>query len=258
MNYETSIIQAYLDDKDLTKEANSWMLAQYEIPDPMRKDIVRELTSQLEIITEEFPTFNTPLWNILFPQMDIVTDKITIVPLVGCKKAGNRIEHKDGQIYFFIDLIYIADMTRIVSQMLYILQNYLTFEIAKLCIHQDYPLQSKKYMDILDHLTFTNGLATFLSWNKDCSQYKFHTEKYEPRKEQAFGMLASAMEIENKALQHKILLAAISNDFWKQFPSVAGLFYFDDVYRDIGKEGISLLYRHGPKNFIHTIFHTST
>ena len=31
--------------------------------------------------------------------------------------------------------------------------------------------------------------------------------------------------------------------------------YFDDIYRDLGKEGIVLLYRHGPKNFIQTIFH---
>ena len=257
MKYEPSMILAFLDDKDLQKEENSWMLSQYKQPDPKRKDIVRELMTQLEVITEEFPTFNAPLWNLLFPDMDKIIDRITIVPLVGCENAGNRMERRDDMIYFFIDLINIADMTRIVSQMVYVLQNYLTFEIAKLCIHEDYPLTSRKYVDLLNHLTFTNGLANFLSWNENCSSYKFTSEKYEPRKEAAFGMLASAMEIENKALQHKILMAAVSNDFWNQFPCVAGMFYFYDIYQDLGKDGIALLYRHGPKNFIHTIFHTN-
>ena len=85
--------------------------------------------------------------------------------------------------------------------------------------------------------------------------YKFYTQKYEAHKERAFGLLSQALQVETKALQHKILVNAVTQEFWNQFPSVAGMFYFDDIYRDLGKEGIVLLYRHGPKNFIQTIFH---
>ena len=88
-----------------------------------------------------------------------------------------------------------------------------------------------------------------------CSSYKFYTQKYEAHKERAFGLLSQALQVETKALQHKILVNAVTQEFWNQFPSVAGMFYFDDIYRDLGKEGIVLLYRHGPKNFIQTIFH---
>lgn len=256
MNMNTSIVSAFLLDKDLTKEDSFWLLQNYKKPDSKRKDIVRELSLKLTTIIEKFPTFNAPLWNVLFPHSDELLDTIVICPVVGDYESGNHIEKKDGTIYFVIDLLYIADFTRIVSQMLYILQNYLTFEIAKICIHHDYPITTKKYIDILNSLAFTNGLANYLSWNISCAQYKFHGEKYEKHKEHAFGMLASAIEVQNKAIQQKILMHAISKDFWSQFPSVAGMFYFDDIYRDLGVQGLRLLYQQGPKNFIQTIFTT--
>lgn len=256
MNINTSIVTAFLSDKDLTKEDSFWLLKNYKEPDAKRKDIIRELTSQLTTIIEQFPTFNAPLWNVLFPHSDTILDTITIYPVVGDSQSGNHIEKKDGSIYFVIDILYIADFTRIVSQMSYILQNYLTFELAKICIHHDYPITSKKYMDILNSLAFTNGLANYLAWNQSCTRYKFHTEKYEKYKEHAFGMLASAVEVQNKAVQQKVLLHAISKDFWTQFPSISGMFYFDDIYHDLGMQGIRMLYQQGPKNFIQTIFTT--
>ena len=72
-----------------------------------------------------------------------------------------------------IDLIHIADYTRIVSQMTYILQNYLTFELSKYLIQKQFPVRSRKYLSLLNHLAFTNGLANYLAWNASCSSYKF-------------------------------------------------------------------------------------
>ena len=173
---------------------------------------------------------------------------------VGTKE--NRIVKSEEGLCILIDLIHIADYTRVVSQMTYILQNYLTFELSKYLIQEQFPVRSRKYLSLLNHLAFTNGLANYLAWNASCSSYKFYTQKYESHKERAFGLLAQALQVETKALQHKILVSAVTQEFWNQFPSVAGMFYFDDIYRDLGKEGIALLYKHGPKNFIQTIFHS--
>ena len=153
-----------------------------------------------------------------------------------------------------IDLIHIADYTRIVSQMTYILQNYLTFEPIKVSDSEAVPVRSRKYLSLLNHLAFTNGLANYLAWNASCSSYKFYTQKYEAHKERAFGLLSQALQVETKALQHKILVSAVTQEFWNQFPSVAGMFYFDDIYRDLGKKALFCCIDTDRK-FIQTIFH---
>lgn len=257
MNFNTSIISAFLSDKDITKEESFWLIQNYRKPNDQRKDIVKALASKLNDIIEKFPTFNAPLWNVLFPCCETILDTIWICPVVGDHAYGNHVIQKDDAIYVVIDLLYVANFTRIVSQMEYMMQNFLTFEIAKVCIHHDYPLQSKRYVDVLNHLAFTNGLANYLAWNHSCSLYKFYTEKYETHKEKAFGLLASAMEIQDNDMQQKILKSAETADFWNQFPSVAGLFYFDDIYREFDIRGIQILYQQGPRNFIQTIFHIS-
>lgn len=74
---------------------------------------------------------------------------------------------------------------------------------------------------MLDDMTFTHGLANWLAWNRNCKEYKFQDDRYEPHKEKAFGMLAQAITIENKALQHTVLHKALHSDFWNQFTAVA-------------------------------------
>lgn len=257
MHFNTTIISAFLADEDITKTEDFWLIQTYQKPNDKRKDIVKALVAKLQNIVEHFPTFNAPLWNALFPCWQPLLDTVWICPLVGEHKHGNHIIRKDHDIYFVIDLLYVADFTRIVSQMEYILQNFLTYEIAKLCIQHDYPLQSENYIDCLNMLTFTNGLANYLAWNQTCSQYKFYTKKYEIYKEKAFGLLASAIKIQQKAIQQNILKSVITADFWDQFPSVAGLFYFDDIYQEFDMQGILNLYQQGPKDFIQTIFQSS-
>ena len=253
MLYDNRIAAAFLEGRPVTEEKHFYLLQEYKEADSKRKDIVQELDSQLESIVEEFPTFNQELFEAVFPNYREQLETVCIMAVVGTKE--NRIVKSEEGLCILIDLIHIADYTRIVSQMTYILQNYLTFELSKYLIQKQFPVRSRKYLSLLNHLAFTNGLANYLAWNASCSSYKFYTQKYEAHKERAFGLLSQALQVETKALQHKILVNAVTQEFWNQFPSVAGMFYFDDIYRDLGKEGIVLLYRHGPKNFIQTIFH---
>lgn len=253
MNYDNRIALAFLNDRNPALEEHFDLLIDYTPADPMRKDIVQELNTQLENVIDEFPTFNKELFTSLFPDYKKQLDRVCVMAVVGTIR--NRIVETEEHLYIIIDLIHIANYTRIVSQMTYIIQNYLSFELSKYLIHLRFPVHSRNYLSLLNHFAFTNGLANYLAWNVSCDTYKFSTEKYETHKERAFGLLAQAMEVETKTLQHKILTYAVSQDFWEQFPSVAGMFYFDDIYHELGKEGVVLLYTHGPKNFIQTIFH---
>lgn len=253
MLYDNHIAAAFLEGRPAAQEAYFYLLQDFTEPDIKRRDIVRELDSQLESIVEEFPVFNSELFEAVFPNYREQLNKVCIIAVVGTKE--NRIVKTEDSFCILIDLIHIADYTRIVSQMTYILQNYLTFEISKYLIQEQFPVRSRKYLSLLNHLAFTNGLSNYLAWNASCNHYKFYTQKYESHKERAFGLLAQALQVETKALQHKILVSAVTQEFWNQFPAVAGMFYFDNIYRDLGKEGVVLVYKHGPKNFIQTIFH---
>lgn len=253
MHFDDTLIQAYLNDQPISKTSIYRMIEHYHKPDVKRRDVVRELNLQLHEITKQFPVFNEHLWSMLFHENSDILDTIYICPVVGSDTMSRTVT-KDDQTYFLIDLIGVADVTRIVSQMIYILKNHITFEITKLCILKQYPMTSHHYGNMLDASAFINGLSYFLSWNESCELYQFHTDKYEPHKEKAFGLLAQALTIDNKALQHKILVHIHNGDLWEQFPAAAGMFYFNDIYRDLGENGIVQLYRMGPKDFVKHIF----
>lgn len=252
MQYDNSIVSAFLNGTDITNEKYFYFLKNYKTPDIKRKDIVKELDHQLKTILDEFPTFNKNLFNKLFPNIKKDLNNFCILAVVGTEQ--NCIVDKEGTVYILIDLIHIANYTRIVSQMVYIMQNYLTLEITKYLITKQYPLTSNNYIDILNHLSFTNGLSNYLAWNESCDNYIFYTPKYDTYKEKSFGLLAQAIEIDDISLQQRLLENIPSADFWNQFPIIAGMFYFDDVYREKGYDGILEIYNRGPKDFIHNIY----
>lgn len=252
MKLNKEIVETFIQDGSFLSCTYYPFLKSFHAPDPKRKEVVIELSAQLEALVEAFPTFNTALWTSLFPTMDKVLQKVTIVPVVGTSQ--HSVITSGEEILIFLDLHYIADITPIVSQMSYIMQNYLHLQLCQRCIRDDYPFTAQSYQELLAYDTFVHGLANFIAWNANAKQYKFYTEKYEPYKEKAFGMLASALEVENKALQHRILLESSKGEFWSQFPKVAGMFYFDDMYREYGVQGINVLYKRGWKHFVTHIF----
>lgn len=254
MQLDDTLIQAFLNQKPIREQTTFWMITAFEEPDINRKDIVVELLQRLNTIVEKFPTFNANLWNALFSNQKDLIDTITIYPIVGSKDTMGRVEQQGDQIYIIIDLIQTANYTQIVSQMEYVLQNYITNEVAKLCIRADFPLIANDYLSLLNQNAFMFGLANFLSWGEDIEQYKFHTEKYEPHKERSFGILAHALEVNDTKTQTKLLYVIHNASFWDQFPSVAGMFYFTDTFKEYGLEGITKLYRKGPTSFIQIMF----
>lgn len=253
MHYDATVIQAFLHNQPISKTKHYRAIQHYHTPDRRRFDVVEKLQQELFDLIASFPVFNGHLWSRLFFDMESILDQIHICPIVGSDIMSWHVT-KGKETWFFIDLIRVANYTQIVSQMVYILKNHITFEITKLCILEKYPLRSASYISILDSSAFMNGLSYFLSWSDSCDRYQFYTSKYEPQKEKAFGLLAQAMSVDNKAMQHKILRHIHSGDLWDQFPAAAGMFYFDDTYRDFGETGIMQLYQRGPNGFIKHIY----
>lgn len=244
------IIQAFLNDNDI-HSLTIKLPMKIQTPDHKRKDVVAELNKQLHLQILNFPTYNRELWLMLFKDLTIL-QHLTIIPIVG---YGHHKTHKqDDEYIIFLDLLLIADTTHIISQMAYLMQNHLVCESTRICIHEKYPDVKKEFHAIVDYLTFSHGLSNYLSWGENCKEYKFYTEKYEPYKEKAFSLLLQTFEVNDRAMQHKILKYAVETNFWNQFPGIAGMFYMDDIVRENSIQGIYELYKRGPENITKKIF----
>lgn len=255
MEIQTQVVDSYLNDEAIHTKERGWLFSDFTQPDPSRKEVVAELKRRVLESADHFPTFNSALYLMLFPHLDEVLEECRIVLVVGSPASIYSLTH-EGVRYLVIDLLQVANMTRIVSQMMYVIANGINFEIAKQCILKDYPAPhaAHDYHALLNRRCFIEGLATYLAWSSNIEQYRFFTEKYNPYKEKAFALLHQAFYTQNQLTRKKILTALPQLDFWNQFPTIAGMFYFDDVFLAHGKKAIKAVYDLGWRHFIQTIF----
>lgn len=251
MHIQDSIIQAYLQDTPFEEAYDFSKLSGFKKPTPIRKEVVEELNKQLHQIVQNFPVFNTFLWKQIFTKDQL--DNIVILPVVGSYPRENKTFSFENSIVLQIDLLLIADYTPIVSQMCYILKNYITVELAKILLmkQQAKPLT---FLDKLDQMVYIGGIANYLAWNEDCSQYVFSNPTYDKKKEEVFGLLYQVQELEDIENQTKLLTFLKHCSFWENFPAVAGMFYLDDIYHEKGMDGMIACMQRGSKCFIKHIF----
>lgn len=251
MHIQDSIIQAYLQDIPIKDAIDFSKLKGFKKPVSTRKEVVEELNRQLHQIVQQFPVFNASLWKQIFDSKEL--ENIIIFPVVGSYPRENRVFLYENSTVIQIDLLFIADYTPIVSQMCYILKNYITLEVSKLLLKKKEPVP-QNFLETLDRMVFVGGLANFLAWNEDCNNYVFGKDTYDKKKEEVFGLLYQAKELKDSQLQKQILSFLDTCSFWENFPAAAGMFFFDDIYREKGRDGIIEYIQKGSKNFVRHIF----
>ena len=253
MQIDTQMIDQYLDDLPLSYNKD-FLMTEVLKPDKNRKEVVFELRNRLQDALAQFPSFNRSLFYQLFPNMDTSLDSYHIIFIVGSNQFYKTYV-TDRSTSIVIDLIQCANMTHIVSQMMYLILHTLHYEIAHSLILAQYPLpKACRYTDWLNHLSFVEGFASYLSWNEDAEQYKFHAQRYELQKEKAFAMLLDAFYINSEEIQREIIASMPDLPFWSQFPVTASIFYIDDLFRSSGERKISSLYKQGWDTWIQTIY----
>ncbi len=253
MNIDTHIIERYINGQPPYAKEDAWMPIERVDLAANRQEVAAELMKRTRALCAQFPTFNAALFHALFPQLETTLSHIDVILLVGSKELCH-LHHDKTRCVLFLDLIRAADMTHIVSQMMYLIHNALHYEIAKHCLLSAYPDDVNDFIQRLNHLCFIEGFATYLSWNAHAADYRLFTDRYEAQKIQAFGMLHQALSIEDASLQKAILAALPSLPFWEQFPTIAALFYLDDCYRSEGESGLCRLYAQGWEQFTQTMF----
>lgn len=253
MKIDTQIVDRYLSGKPLlTGEEDRIPLDQSAL-EMDRREVVAELKTRTLASLQQFPSFNPALFQALFPALDICQKRLHVHLLVGSSDLC-RTAKSDASFDVFIDLIQAANRTRIVSQMMYLILHTLHYEFARHCLLIHWPDSGRSYHERLDHLCFVEGLATYLAWNENAADYRFYTDRYEQKKEQAFGLLYHAFQIDDAKVQEQILSAPSDIPFWNQFWVSASLFYLDDLYRSTGSDGLQSFCTQGGRHFVETIF----
>lgn len=252
MNIDTHLIDRYLQDEPVYADADAWIFRNTDPIDPRRHDVVHELCRQ--VCGLRWPCFNPALHARLFPHLDAVLEEMTIILIAASSDVPTYLCEHDGQQHLVIDLIQVANLTRIVPAMMHIICNFISLTCAQRCIASDFPGSPASYAQQLDLCCFRDGLANWLAWGSDAQDYQFQD-----------GLLKSAMRLLNEAygesdpaLQRLILTRVPALPFWKQFLLVAGMLTFHDVYQRGGIEAVHALYRSGWQAFCPRIIQKKT
>lgn len=258
MNIDTTVLQHYLQQKPCPS-AYAWV---YEAAKGRRKiemhrqDVVEALLKQLSLYASQgYPLWNQSLIRSLFQAELTKIEEVILLPIVGAKASfdGALYTH-EGNVYFLIDFLNIADYTPMLSQMTYILHNLMHVQLAQYLIKQRYPDELASFPAYLETSFFVDGLSQYLSWNEDVREKSFQDSSYDKRKETAFGLLYQALHIQEIATQQTIINSLQSASFWNRFPQVAGMFFMDDIYQAEKEKGLRAIYTHGPSGIFSIVF----
>ncbi|MEF9920793.1 MAG: hypothetical protein RR741_06720 [Erysipelotrichaceae bacterium] len=255
MKVNDSIIQAFINDKEIDKCIYNQIIEGKDLftqPDYKRKEVVIELNKQVNETIESFSLFNSSLIKKLFPSYEAILKQLIIMPLVGVTPPLDLLKLElNHQSVLIIDLQQIANYSHEIDKMMYIIINFITQEIVRLCIETDYPKNVPlNYADKMSYLVFSEGLISYISWGNDYRNYQLITQKYAEKRGMNFMKLSQAMEIKEEYFQTKLLNMATQGEFWDRFGIIAGMFLWDIIGDEEKEEGILQAYKNGWKSFI--------
>lgn len=252
------VIHQFIHDKNIDASIFSVYPKNFELstPNPMRKDVVLELHSQLLPILQQHSLFNISIMKQLDTSFEIFLNNVHIHLVVNAPKPYDIYTFMDNQneFHMYIDFIQIADQTPIVSRMMFIIQNQISEQCYLTYLKKQIKASSQDYLLNLNYQSFIYGFSTLLSWSNDIEKYTFQKPEYDQRKQQAFGMLMESIQIQELNKQAQILKFLEDASFWDQFTNVAGMFYLYDMYLEDGLDALKEIYKLGYTNFIQGIF----
>lgn len=228
------LIQQYLQDIPLEKRLYPKYPKELDSSfSKNRKEVVKALSAYVKERLSSNHIFNLSLALKLMPQLDIFISKLHIYMVLGAPQGYTFyiLKDKEGNDAIYIDLLRIADETPILKEMQYLLMHEITRIVIQKYLTQNKP-QLKQFQHQLNYLFLTAGLSNYLSWNNSYEAYRLQDKKYEERRSKAFALLYHAYQETNETAQKQILSYLKKCEFWNSFPSVAGMFFIDDVLHE--------------------------
>lgn len=258
MRINSMIIDSYLLNGNLKDVEDCWVYhailpGEYLIEEPQRIEL-EKLNELYKLVKEQiinFKPMNQELWNQLFEGM-VIPKLTTIYLIVGAPKPYDAMvrEHEDERV-IILDLVRIADYTDDFEKLMFIVNDFLTHEIAHILIGQKYPyLDSMSIKQKFIQMIFDEGIAHFISYTDDVLTYNWESDEMRQRCQASYEQTNNYLKNPHHISQ-QTLIEANSGTFWGKFGSIAGMFAVKDYYNK--HQSLALLLSEGPTALIKII-----
>ena len=266
MKLNTEIIDEYLSNKSINNMKEHWIFKSivpgkhmYEEPLEKNYNRLRNIYEMLLKSLEDFKPLNLPLWEQFFGKYNALSEDVTIYIIVGSPNPYDAMvrQDKEGNKCIIFDLERIRSYSKNNDKILEIIMNLITHEVAHIYINKKYqsPSIEDSIYENLRYIVFNEGIAHFLSFDKDVLSIDWHTKEMIERKEKAYSILLNEMKNNSKDGKDEILARAVSGKYWDKFGAISGLFAIVDYYNNHDKNLMCFreIFEEGPDILLETI-----
>lgn len=247
MNLDTTVIEQYFLDKSIENAIDHWIFksivpGEHLFEEPPKEDYykIKEIYEILLESLKDFKPWNLPIWEQFFGGYNGVPEDIIIYFIVGSPNPYDAMVRQDreGNKSIIFDLARIGSYSKDINEIEEIIISLITHEVAHIYIGKEYkyPSMEDSIYNILQHIVFDEGIAHFLSFNRDLLSLDWYTEDMLDRREKAYLTLLNNLNNNLKDMKKEIITKADTGPYWEKFAAISGLFGIYDYYNSHSKD----------------------
>lgn len=245
MKIDISIIEQYLQGKPIDNIRKHWIFnsiipGEIIFEEPKKENVsrIKEVFETLLKSLDDFKPINLLIWEEFFGKFKLSFIDTTVYLIVGSPSPYDAMvrEDKNGNNCIILDVERIRAYSDDIEEITNIINKFITHEMAHIYIGEKYkyPDVNNSFDDVLKHIVFDEGIAHFLSFDKDVLSIDWYEEEMLKRREKAFSTLI--YHLDNNCHGNKeLLMKANCGKFWDKFGAISGLFAIIDYFNSKDK-----------------------
>lgn len=247
MNIDDLMIKSYLEGRDDYK--SHWLFnsildnGEYVFDKPKNEDKekIREIYEKTYHSLENFIPYNAEMFSTLFSEWKKQINDVNIILAVGCPSPYDAmVREYDGREYIIFDLVRFLEYEKEGEDILSVIRGMITHEITHICVHADYPILNKTYIDKLSYITFDEGFAHLLAFKDNIYSYDF-SQMIALHYLESINKLKEALLEKDIIKQKEYLEYANCGGYWSKFAAISGKLYLAS-----NLENLYEIYKAGP------------
>lgn len=267
MKIETTIVDAYLRAEDVTAFSNLWLYTDrtehgienvFHLP-PKAADkhtVISQIRAEIISHASSFVPCNVPVWDALFENWRQFLDDTVLDLIVGYPDTGDAIVKPapDGTNHMIFDLLCWEKYLDLMP-LSAIAQNLLTHELFHVMVGKAFPdIEATEacgtYMDALDAITFNEGFAHLVSYNRqEIDTVLWDAEPLSNVYQRSVSMMRKALQETSPEQQKQFLYKASCGNYYDKYAGMCGMIYLGQQWQAGGLVRLKALFRHGYHGF---------
>ena len=227
MKIDDSIVVDFLLGKEIK---NSWIFESsggYNAPDKKNAVIIKTVYERINSYLKSFKVKNEELFVRLFKENYAnILNNMEVILSVGCS-YGAFFELHENKPYMVIDMGMLASYVKYDYDVVEVVRNILTQEIAHRCVGITTPYEDDfSYYEMLSYSVYDDGITSLLSYAEDSFKVDWNAEDINKKFDEAKKTMTLAMYEKNENEMSHWLDKTSGDDYWGRFSAVLGMIYF--------------------------------